>query len=193
MDTPYEKLLENLARAEVNFILVGGVAVALNGFVRTTEDVDILIERSPENVARLLDALSGFGEGHARELTAADFDEAEGAIRIIEDFPLDVFTVMRGKRYADLIHSIRQTRINDVEVNYLNADALISLKENSKRDKDRIDVSALRGSKHTRVTDHESQFTFSPPPHRPSAQNERARPPAAQAGHSSFPEDKAPD
>jgi len=61
---------------------------------------------------------------------------------------------MRGKRYADLIHSVRQTRINDVEVNYLNADALISLKKNSKREKDRIDVSALRGSKRTRVTDH---------------------------------------
>jgi hypothetical protein len=48
--------------------------------------VDILIERSPENVARLLDTLSGFGEGHVRDLTAADFDEAEGPIRIIEDF-----------------------------------------------------------------------------------------------------------
>jgi hypothetical protein len=144
MDTPYEKLLENLARAEVNFIVVGGVAVALNGFVRTTEDVDILIERSPQNVARLLDALSGFGEGHALELTAVDFDEAEGAIRIIEDFPLDVFTVMRGKLYADLIHSTRRTRINDIEVQYLNAEALISIKEKSKREKDQIDVSALR-------------------------------------------------
>ena len=154
MDTPYERLLEKLARAEVNFIVVGGVAVVLNGFARTTEDVGILIERSPENVARLLDTLSGFGEGHARELTAADFDEAEGPIRIIEDFPLAVFTVMRGKRYADLIHSVKQARINDVEVNYLNADALISLKKNSKREKDRIDVSALLGSKRTRVTDH---------------------------------------
>jgi hypothetical protein len=144
MDTPYERLLENLARAEVNFIVVGGVAVALNGFVRTTEVVDILIERSPENVGRLLDALSGFGGGHARELTAADFDEAEGAIRIIEDFPLDVFTVMRGKLYADLIHSTKRTRINDIEVQYLNAEALISIKEKSKREKDQIDVSALR-------------------------------------------------
>jgi Nucleotidyl transferase of unknown function (DUF2204) len=144
MDTPYEKLLENLARAEVNFIVVGGVAVALNGFVRTTEDVDILIERSPENVARLLDALSGFGEGHARDLTVTDFDEAEGAIRIIEDFPLAVFTVMRGKRYADLIHSTRRTRINDIEVQYLNAEALISIKEKSKREKDQIDISVLR-------------------------------------------------
>lgn len=146
MDTPYEKLLENLARAEVNFIVVGGVAVALNGFVRTTEDVDILIERSPENVVRLLDALSRFGEGHARELTAADFDEAEGAIRIIEDFPLDVFTMMRGKRYSDLIHSIRRTRINDIEVQYLNAEALISIKEKSQREKDQIDISALRSA-----------------------------------------------
>ncbi len=146
MDTPYEKLLENLARAEVNFIVVGGVAVALNGFVRTTEHVDILIERSPENVGRLLDALSDFGEGHARELTAADFDDAEGAIRIIEDFPLDVFTVMRGKRYADLIHSIRRTRINDIQVQYLNAEALISIKEKSEREKDQIDVSALRSA-----------------------------------------------
>ncbi len=146
MDTPYEKLLESLARAEVKFIIVGGVAVALNGFVRTTEDVDILIERSPENITRLLQALARFGEGHARELTSADFDDAEGAIRIIEDFPLDIFTVVRGKRYADLIRSVRQTRISDIDVNYLNAKALISMKEKSQREKDQIDVSALRSA-----------------------------------------------
>ena len=90
MDTPYEKLLAKLARAEVKFIIVGGVAVALNGFVRTTEDVDILIEASADNVSRLLDELEEFGEGYARELSPADFCDSEGAIRIIEDFPLDV-------------------------------------------------------------------------------------------------------
>ena len=52
MDTPYEKLLAKLARAEIKFIIVGGVAVALNGFVRTTEDVDILIESSSGYVAQ---------------------------------------------------------------------------------------------------------------------------------------------
>jgi predicted nucleotidyltransferase len=144
MDTPYEKLLESLARADVKFIIVGGVAVALNGFVRTTEDVDILIERSPENIARLLEALSSFGEGHARELASADFSDVEGAVRIIEDFPLDVFTVIRGQRYSDLIHSTEQTRINQATVRYLNAKALIALKEKSPREKDQIDVSALR-------------------------------------------------
>jgi hypothetical protein len=144
MDTPYEKLLESLARAQVKYVVVGGVAVALNGFVRTTDDVDILIERSPENIRRLLEALSQFGEGHARDLTLADFDEAEGAIRIIEDFPLDVFTILQGKHYEDLIGSMKQTQINDVTIAYLSADALIAIKGNSLREKDQIDVSALR-------------------------------------------------
>ena len=147
MDTPYEKLLAKLARADVKFIIVGGVAVALNGFLRTTEDVDILIESSADNVMRLLDALGDFGEGHARELSRTDFSDSEGAIRIIEDFPLDVFTIMRGNRYADLIGATKSTRIGDVDVRYLSADALIALKSDSQRDQDRIDVSALQSLK----------------------------------------------
>lgn len=110
----------------------------------THEDVDILIESSAENVTRLINELRNFGDGHARKLTPADFSESEGAIRIIEDFPLDVFTMMRGKRYADLVGSTKPTRIDDVDVRYLDAEALIALKSNSQRDQDRIDVSALR-------------------------------------------------
>ena len=147
MDTPYEKLLAKLARAEVKFIIVGGVAVALNGFVRTTEDVHILIEASAANVARLLDELANFGEGFARELTPADFSDSEGAIRIIEDFPLDVFTIIRSKRYADLIDTTKTTRIDDVDIHYLNPKTLITLKSDSQRDQDRIDVSALQSLK----------------------------------------------
>lgn len=84
-DTPYEKLLAKLARADVKFIIGDGVAVALNGFVRATEDVDILIDSSAENVARLLDNLRNFGEGHARELSPADFSDSEGAIPLQEE------------------------------------------------------------------------------------------------------------
>jgi hypothetical protein len=147
MDTPYENLLARLARADVKFIIVGGVAVALNGFVRTTEDVDILIEASTANISRLLNELEHFGEGHARELSPTDFSDSEGAIRIIEDFPLDVFTIMRGKRYADLVASTKSTRIDAVDVRFLNAEALISLKSDSQHHQVQIDVSALRSLK----------------------------------------------
>ena len=144
MDTPYEKLLVSLARAKVNFILVGGVAVALNGFIRTTEDVDILVESSAENVSRLLISLASFGEGHARELSQADFEEAEGAVRVVEEFPLDIFTLMRGKSYRDLIDQTRHTEIGGTKITFLNSSALIGLKQESDREKDQIDVAALR-------------------------------------------------
>jgi predicted nucleotidyltransferase len=144
MDTPYERLLVSLARADVNFLIVGGVAVALNGFVRTTEDVDILIERSEENVERLLGALASFGQGHARELSFADFDEAEGAVRVVEEFPLDIFTIMRGHTYRDLLNQSLQTDIQGAKIGFLNAEGLIQLKQSSEREKDQIDVAALR-------------------------------------------------
>ena len=47
-----------------------------------------------------------------------DFNEAEGAVRVIEDFPLDIFTVMRGESYGDLAGDLRQTRINGAVVDF---------------------------------------------------------------------------
>jgi hypothetical protein len=144
MDTPYEKLLVSLARSGVEFIVVGGVAVALNGFVRTTEDVDIIVETSLANIERLLSSLASFGSGHARELAPSDFDETEGAIRLVEDFPLDIFTVMRGRKFSDLTGHVRQTRINETAICFLDATGLILLKRDSGREKDQIDIAALR-------------------------------------------------
>jgi hypothetical protein len=54
---------------------------------------------------------------------------------------------MRGKRYADLFGATKTTRIDDVVVRYLNAEALIALKSDSQREQDRIDVSTLQSLK----------------------------------------------
>jgi hypothetical protein len=97
--TPFEKLLVTLARHEVAFMTVGGVACTLNGFVRTTEDVDLLVANHPDNIACLLSALTQYGQGYARELSPADFTDEEGAIRVIEDFPIDLFVRMGGRHY----------------------------------------------------------------------------------------------
>ena len=72
MDT-FEKLLAGLAEARVDFILVGGLAVAYAGYERSTMDLNLLVEASDENIEGLLSALEDFGEGHARELEPDDF------------------------------------------------------------------------------------------------------------------------
>ena len=73
IDSSFEKLLEALVKECVQYTTVGGVAVSLNGFLRLTEDVDVLIGHAPENIIKFIQVLSGFGEGYARELTTDDF------------------------------------------------------------------------------------------------------------------------
>lgn len=52
------KLLERLSDGRVDFILVGGVAATVHGSSRLTEDIDVVYQRSPENIQRLARALA---------------------------------------------------------------------------------------------------------------------------------------
>ncbi len=139
----FEKLLAGLVRAGVDFAVVGGVAVILNGYHRQTNDTDILVDPSPENVRRLLEFLGDWGEGWARELNSNDFSPQEGAIRIIEEFELDLFTQMSGRRLSDFRPHLRHLQSGDCLIAYLNPSQLIELKSGSWRDQDRLDVAAM--------------------------------------------------
>lgn len=143
MDT-FAGLLAALARADVDFIVVGGLAVALAGYARVTDDVDILIDADSANIERLLNSLADFGEGAARELTADDFPLEEGCVRVAEHFDLDIFTLMSGHSYHDLLSLTARYEVDGVPVQYLSAEGLIRLKQDSLRPKDQLDIAALR-------------------------------------------------
>jgi hypothetical protein len=142
--SPFERLLVELVRGDVQFLTVGGIACAFNGHVRATQDVDILVSAAPDNLERLLEVLRGFGEGHARELSPADFPVEPGAVRIIEEFPLDVFTLLSGLRYEDLLEHRRLWRSDEVEIPFVDVEGLLRIKGVSLRERDRMDVLALR-------------------------------------------------
>jgi hypothetical protein len=147
MEPSFEKLLVLLADANVRFVLVGGLAVSVQGYVRFTEDVDMLIDTETANIDRLLDTLAGYGEGYARELTAADFTDEEGAIRIVEESEqcqIDIFTRMSGHRYADLARQADTFQIANREILCASKPSLIALKETSHREKDKFDAQALK-------------------------------------------------
>ena len=147
MEPSFAKLLARLADHGVRFIVVGGVAVTLQGYVRLTEDVDLLIDGSPDNVKRFLACLAEYGEGHARELSPEDFDDSEGAIRIVEEVEqcqIDVFTRMSGLHYADVMGDADHLALGDHAIPYASKASLIHWKEASVREKDRLDALALR-------------------------------------------------
>ncbi|MEW5692906.1 MAG: hypothetical protein AB1765_06385 [Candidatus Hydrogenedentota bacterium] len=140
----YEELLVLLAKNNIRYIIVGGLACALNGYVRPTIDVDILIEYTSENINNLLKTLTDYKNGYAKELKVEDFTDEEGAIRIIEDFPIDIFVKISGYYYKDILEYIRYKNIENYNIPYLDKKMLIILKNDSLREIDKIDVINLK-------------------------------------------------
>lgn len=58
--TDFEELIGALAEAEVEFVLVGGLAATVHGSARLTQDVDVVYARSDANISRLVAALASY-------------------------------------------------------------------------------------------------------------------------------------
>jgi acylphosphatase len=140
----FEKLLVELARAGVDFAVVGGVAVSLNGFVRATDDVDIIVSTPRDNIERMLACLRNWGEGWAREFQPEEFAPKEGSLRLMEEFDLDIFTQMRGKSLDDFRPTLRFLETSGARIPYIAPEDLLFLKQGSWREKDQIDAAAMR-------------------------------------------------
>ena len=95
--TDFAGVIRTLVDAQVDFILVGGVAATVHGSARLTRDVDVVYARSPANMKRLVDALAP----HHPYLRGAP----EGL-----PFSWDVNTIQRGLNFT------LTTRLGDLDL-----------------------------------------------------------------------------
>ncbi|NLO19672.1 MAG: nucleotidyl transferase AbiEii/AbiGii toxin family protein, partial [Ignavibacteria bacterium] len=64
------KIIEQLEKEQVDFIIIGGMAVILYGMPRTSEDLDILVKMKSENIQKIRNALSNiFSDSEIKEIT----------------------------------------------------------------------------------------------------------------------------
>ena len=127
----------------VEYVLVGGHAVRLNGFGRSTEDIDILLPSSLENGRRVIRALSFLPSSN--ELQAEWFAPPAGEpenIRVADDLLIDLLFAANGQTYESLQGHIRTLTVEGVQIRTLDIEGLLKTKTDY-RDKDRIDREAL--------------------------------------------------
>jgi hypothetical protein len=130
----------------VRYVVVGGFAVALHGAVRTTKDIDILIEPTVENAKRALDALGALPWGLSRELDPVVV--ARKVITIVGDDPrVDILTLAWSVRYADAAPKAITVEVDDVVIPFADLDTLIRSKRTG-RFQDQADVEVLEQIKH---------------------------------------------
>jgi hypothetical protein len=137
------KLLARFQEEGVQYILVGGQAVRLNGFVRATEDIDILLPSSIDNGRRVIKALDFLPS--SKDLDPAWFQvprEAPENIRVADDLLIDLLFAANGETYESLAPHVRLLTLEGVEIRTLDIEGLLKTKTDY-RDKDRIDREAL--------------------------------------------------
>ena len=151
-----DRLLGVLREHRVEFVIIGGFALAAHGVVRGTKDVDIVPDPGPENVRRLVGALRALS---AEVLLADDFDPSEGGIVADEEGlalggnwvlrtrlgRLDVMQEVPGMRgYAPLRASSVEHEVPDAGTfAFCGLDDLIAMKVAAGRPQDELDVASL--------------------------------------------------
>jgi hypothetical protein len=139
--SPLLRVCELLNDAEAKYLICGAQACILHGLVRTTEDVDILVEPSEANCQRVIDGLSNLADGAARELQPKDIVE-NVVVKIADEVEVDVSTHAWKVSYAEAIGSACEVEVEGIRIPYLGLDALIASKE-TYREHDAVDRARL--------------------------------------------------
>lgn len=154
-----DELLLALTGARVRFVVIGGVAVGVHGYVRATKDLDIVPDPAPESLERLAELLR---ELAAEQVGVGDFspDEfpydptdpeqlAKGANFRLETRlgPLDVMQwvsgIERGQAYAALAERALTVRFRGADISVCGLEHLRAMKQAAGREDDLRDLREL--------------------------------------------------
>ncbi len=131
---------------EVRYVVIGGIAAILHGVPRPTFDLDVLIDPSPDNARRLLEALVDIGMGTASLTTPEEV--VANVITIFKDrLRLDVQTSTPGITFAQVWERRERLPFHGQLANVLCKADLIASKLAAGRKVDLEDVQSLRQGK----------------------------------------------
>lgn len=139
-------LLESLHREGVEYILVGGYAVVLHGSSRFTEDIDVFIRKTEENVERLRRALRSISDDDSiKEITLKEIEDYS-VLRYIGDNGL-IVDIIGNLGEAFTYENIESERVDyqGRKINIATLGSLYKLKANTYREIDQEDLLFIQG------------------------------------------------
>lgn len=156
--TNFAELIRRLVEAQVEFVVIGGIAVLVHGHVRATLDLDVCYGRAPENLARLDLALApihprlrGAPEGLPFFFDVQTLRNGLNFPVVTDEGELDLLGEVTGiGGYGELTPRAVATELYGHAVKLMSLDDLIRAKAAAGRAKDLIDLEALRALKLTR-------------------------------------------
>lgn len=151
-------IFKALSDAKVDYVVVGGFAVILHGYLRATADLDLVLGLSAENCRSGLKALSDIGFQPRLPISLEEFCVPENRRNWIEQsnmlvFPmwdpdnplrsLDLF-VEEPIEFSQLMNDASIKHVDGIEIRVASIDHLIEMKQAAGRPRDLDDIAKLK-------------------------------------------------
>lgn len=140
----FREFIQLLNAHSVEYVIVGGYAVAIHGYVRYTGDIDFFIAISATNADRMVKVFNRFGLNQP-DINSALFMEPGKILRIgAEPMRLEVLNQISGVTFTECYENRRELLIDGLTVNFVGYVELLKNKRAAGRDKDLADASELQ-------------------------------------------------
>ncbi len=145
MNPDFDDLLQALLDAGASFLIVGAHAMAVHGVPRATGDLDIWIDATEDNAARVMGALANFGAPiDSLGITKADLSKPDVVIQIgLPPRRIDFLTGLSGLTFAEAWARRVSQNFGGRQVPFLDRESLVRNKRASGRVKDLADLDAM--------------------------------------------------
>ena len=142
-DPNFADFLRLLNSRQVKYLVIGGYAVALHGFVRATGDLDIFVEVSDVNATKLVSVFRDFGF-LGEDINLALFLEFGKIVRIgVPPLRVEIINRISGVTFAECYDRRVIADIDGMSVNFIDRQSLLTNKRAARRAKDLADVDEL--------------------------------------------------
>jgi predicted nucleotidyltransferase len=125
----------------VKYILIGGFAMAYHGMPRMTEDIDLLVDPSSDNIERIKKALLFLKDRAVLEIKPYDVEQYS-VVRIADEFVIDLLKEACNLRYEESIRTAEKLDMDGVIIPVADIEAMIKTKQGI-RPKDKDDLNFL--------------------------------------------------
>ena len=139
----FKELFKSLNENKVKYLLIGGYAVILHGYVRNTSDIDIVVSGDPENALNCFNALTEFGFG-GTGLDVELFSRPDNLVRMgIEPMKIEIMNYIKGVDFVKAYERRVSIPVEDIELSVISLNDLLVNKKAVGRRQDLLDVEKL--------------------------------------------------
>lgn len=142
-DADLVALCRHLNEAGARYVVVGGFAVIHAGYGRFTEDIDLLIETSKENEAKVYQVLEFLPDQAVKQLDPGDVAKYT-VVRVADEIVVDLMQSACGIGYADACRDVVVREVKGVRIPFASPRLLWRMKARTHRAKDAPDLVFLR-------------------------------------------------